>query len=106
MTFEQLLPQLLGPLGTLVLALIVIWALVSERVVPRGRLDEKERDRAELSTLLDKALSLGEHVSSAAEDRNRLDRLAAERRRMALQDQIEADERAISGRRRPSTPSR
>lgn len=103
MPLDQLLPQLLGPIGTLVLALVVIWALVFEKVVPRGRLDEKERDRAELSNMLDKALSLGDHVSSAVAERNRLERVATERRRRAgLQNQMEADEQAIS-RRRPST---
>jgi hypothetical protein len=75
--------------------MFVIWLLVTERLVPRGRLDEKERDRAELSALLDKALSVGDQVSSAAEERNRLQRLSEERRRSRLRTAAHEAEDAV-----------
>jgi hypothetical protein len=101
-TSDQLLGLLLGPLGLTVGAMFVIWLLVTERLVPRGRLDEKELDRKEAVELLDKALSGYDGVTKAIEERNRLSRSLSEISGSSspIRDQVEQTEQAIQRRRR------
>jgi hypothetical protein len=75
-------------LGTLGFALLAVYAFLTERIVPRGRLEEKERQceaqRVEKKEALDlarAAIVSNEHLADAVEARNRLDeaRVLAER---------------------------
>lgn len=47
------LADLATQLGAFGVAVIVVWALMTERLVPRARLDEMRRERDELQTQLD-----------------------------------------------------
>lgn len=64
---------LLGPLGLTVFVLFLIWLFVTERVIPRGRLeDQKIATSAALDVVRGANLAL-EKMADALEARNRLD---------------------------------
>lgn len=87
MTLKEILDAV-STLGTLGFALLSVYAFLTERVVPRGRLDEKERqceeqrtEKKEAMALAREAILSNERLSDAVEARNRLDeaRVQAER---------------------------
>lgn len=60
-------------LGTLGFALLAVYAFLTERVVPRGRLDEQRADRKEALDMARDAIASNERLADAVEARNRLD---------------------------------
>lgn len=74
------LPDILdgvSKLGTLGLALLALYAFLTERIVPRGRLDEVRADKQEALELARAASTATERLADAVEARNKLE---AERR--------------------------
>ena len=79
MDFQQIV-EAISTLGTLGFALIALWALVREWVVPKSRLDEQRADKKEAMDLAreaiassDRANDAAERVAKAVEEKNRLD---------------------------------
>ena len=59
--------------GTLGGALILIWALYTERLVPRGRLDEQRNEKKEALDLARGSIASMDRLSDALEAGNRLE---------------------------------
>ena len=72
MDFQQIV-EAISTLGTLGFALIALWALVREWVVPKSRLDEQGADKKEAMDLAKEAIAAGERLADAVEARNRLE---------------------------------
>ena len=72
MNFQQIV-EAISTLGTLGFALIALWALVREWVVPKSRLDEQRADKKEAMDLAKEAIAAGERLADAVEARNRLE---------------------------------
>jgi hypothetical protein len=79
MDLQQIIDAV-STLGTLGFALLAVYALLSERVVPKGRLDEKNEQiaehRAEKKEALDlarEAIANNQRLADAVEARNRLE---------------------------------
>ena len=72
MDFQQIV-EAISTLGTLGFALIALWALVREWVVPKSRLDEQRADKKEAMDLAKEAIAAGERLADAVEARNRLE---------------------------------
>ena len=72
MDFQQIV-EAVSTLGTLGFALIALWALVREWVVPKSRLDEQRADKKEAIASADRANDAAERVAKAVEEKNRLD---------------------------------
>ncbi len=70
-------------LGTLGFALLAVYAFLTERVVPRSRLDEQRNDKKEALELAREAVRQAERLADAVETRNRMevDREQAKARR-------------------------
>ncbi len=68
-------------LGTLGFALLSLYAFVTERVIPRGRLDEQRADKKEAMEHARQAIDANKRLADAVEASNRLDeaRIQAER---------------------------
>jgi hypothetical protein len=60
-------------LGTLGFALLAVYAFLTERIVPRGRLDEKKADMKEAMDLARASVAAQEHLAAAVEARTRLE---------------------------------
>jgi len=60
-------------LGTLGFALVAVYAFLTERVVPRGRLEEKKADQQEAMELARSAIASMNRLADAVEARNQLD---------------------------------
>ena len=72
MDFQQIV-EAVSTLGTLGFALIALWAMVREWVVPKSRLDEQRADKKEAMDLAKEAIAAGERLADAVEARNRLE---------------------------------
>ena len=72
MDFQQIIDAV-STLGTLGFALLVIYGFLTERVVPRSRLDEQREDKKEAIELARKSIEAGERLADAVEARNRLE---------------------------------
>lgn len=60
-------------LGTLGFSLLAVYAFLSERIVPRSRLDEQRADKKEAMDLAREAIASNERMADAVEARNRLE---------------------------------
>lgn len=60
-------------LGTLGFALLAIYAFLTERVVPKSRLEEQRDDKKEALQLARDAVRQAERLADAVETRNRLE---------------------------------
>lgn len=85
------LTLLLGPLGLTVGLLILVWFLVTEKVVPKGRLDDQKTATKEALDIARAANDSLDRMADAVEARNQLD---AERAR------LETERVRASGERR------
>ena len=72
MDFQQVV-EAVSTLGTLGFALIALYAFITERVVPRSRLDEQREDKKEAMRMAQEAIAAAERVAEAVEAKNRLD---------------------------------
>lgn len=88
---NETLTLLLGPLGLTVGLLILVWFLVAEKVVPRGRLDDQKAATKEALEIAREANLAVDRMADAVEARNKLD---AERVR------LESERVRVSGERR------
>jgi len=66
MNFQEFI-EAISTLGTLGFALVAVFAFLTERVVPKARLDEKERDRQEAMALARAAIASNERLADALE---------------------------------------
>lgn len=60
-------------LGALGFAILAVYALVTERVVPRGRLDDQKADKKEAMDLAQQSVAAMDRLADAVEARNRLE---------------------------------
>ncbi len=60
-------------LGTLGFALLAVYAFLTEKVVPRSRLDEQRADKKEAMDLARAAIAANERLADAAEAELRLE---------------------------------
>lgn len=81
MTQDQVFSLLLGPLGLTAGAILLIYLLISERLIPRGRLDEQKQATRDAIGVGQGAVDAMGKLADAVEARNRLDeqRVALER---------------------------
>ena len=91
---EGTLTLLLGPLGLTVGLLFLFWLMMSERLIPRGRLDDQKNATREALDIAREANQALDRMADAVEQRNKLD---------AEQAKIEAERLRISGERRRSS---
>lgn len=94
MPTEQQLTVLLGPLGLTAGLLFLVWLFVTERVVPKGRLDDQKEQTKDALDIARQANESLDRMASAVEARNQLD---TERAR------IEAERLRTTGERRRSS---
>jgi hypothetical protein len=84
---QNTLTLLLGPLGLTAGLLILVWLFVTEKVVPKGRLDDQKAATLEALQIAHEANQSLDRMADAVEARNNLDaervRLEAERVRTA-----------------------
>jgi len=71
-TLQQILDAV-STLGTLGFALLAVYGFLTERVVPRSRLDEQRADKKEAMDLARDAIAANERLADAVETANRLD---------------------------------
>lgn len=88
---QSTLTILLGPLGLTAGLLILVWLFVTEKVVPRGRLDDQKESTKEALSIAHEANESLDRMADAVEARNQLD---AERVR------LETERVRASGERR------
>jgi hypothetical protein len=62
-------------LGTLGFALLAVYAFLSERIVPKGRLDDSKADKQEALDLAREAIASTERLADAVEARNQLEQV-------------------------------
>lgn len=83
MADQNTLTLLLGPLGLTAGLLILVWLFVTEKVVPKGRLDDQKEATKEALSIAHEANESLDRMADAVEARNQLDaervRLEAER---------------------------
>ena len=72
MTLKDILDAV-STLGTLGFALLSVYAFLTERVVPRSRLDEQREDKREAIELAKSAIASNERLADAVEARNLLE---------------------------------
>ena len=60
-------------LGVLGFALLAIYAFLTEKVVPRSRLDEQREDKKEAMALARESVAAQERLADAVEARNQLE---------------------------------
>jgi hypothetical protein len=70
--FKQLVDAV-STLGTLGFALLAVYAFLTERIVPRSRLDEQRADKKEAMDLARASVAQQERLATAVEERNRLE---------------------------------
>lgn len=80
MTFKEI-ADAVAALGTLGFALLAVYAFLTEKVVPQGRLEEQRNDKREAIELANRALAASERLSDAVEARNRLEETREQVRR-------------------------
>lgn len=82
MTFKEIVDAV-SALGTLGFALLAVYAFLTEKIVPKSRLDEKEAAKKEAIELARAAIANNDRLADALELANRLDaaRVEAERER-------------------------
>ena len=88
---ESTFTLLLGPLGLTAGLLILVWLFVTEKVVPKGRLDDQKEATKEALSIAHEANESLDRMADAVEARNKLD---AERVR------LETERVRASGERR------
>ena len=91
MPTEQQLTVLLGPLGLTAGLLFLVWLFVTEKVVPKGRLDDQKQATKEALDIARQANESLDRMANAIEARNQLD---AERAK------LESERIRASGERR------
>jgi hypothetical protein len=64
---------ILGPAGVAVLTLSVLWLFVTERIIPRGRLEDQKLATQEALSVAKDANQTMEKMAEALEARNNLD---------------------------------
>lgn len=79
MTFEAILQALSG-LGALGAAAIIIWGFLTERIVPKGRLDDQKLLTKEAIEGWKASVSANERLADAWEARNAAETRFAEER--------------------------
>ena len=84
MDFQQIIDAV-STLGTLGFALLVIYGFLTERVVPRSRLDEQRADKKEAIDLAKASIAAQERLADAVEAGNQLDRARDQAAREARQ---------------------
>lgn len=72
MTLKEIIDAV-STLGTLGFALLSVYAFLTERVVPRSRLDEQREDKREAIELAKSAIASNERLADAVEARNLLE---------------------------------
>jgi hypothetical protein len=72
LSFKEIVDAV-AALGTLGFALLAVYAFLSEKVVPRGRLDDMKADKAEAMQLTKDAIASTERLADAVETRNQLE---------------------------------
>ena len=79
MTFKEI-ADAVSTLGTLGFALLAVYAFLSERVVPRGRLEDAQKlieteraDKKEAYALARESIAASDRLADAVEERNRLE---------------------------------
>lgn len=70
---QDTLTLLLGPLGLTAGLLFLMYLFVSERVIPRGRLDDQKTATKEALDIARQANSALDRMADAVEARNKLD---------------------------------
>lgn len=82
MDFKEIVDAV-STLGTLGFALLAVYGFLTEKIVPRSRLDEVQGDKKEAIELARAAIASNERLADALEAANRLDaaRVEAERER-------------------------
>lgn len=73
MPTESQLTVLLGPLGLTAGLLFLVWLFVTEKVVPRGRLDDQKTATKEALEIARQANESLDRMANAIEARNQLD---------------------------------
>lgn len=81
MSFKELVDAV-STLGTLGFALLAVYAFLTERIVPRSRLDEQRADKKEALDMARTAIASNERLADAVEARNQLE---------AVREQAEAE---------------
>jgi hypothetical protein len=71
-TFKEVVDAV-SALGTLGFALLAVYAFLTEKVVPRSRLDEQRADKKEAMDLARASVAQQERLATAVEERNRLE---------------------------------
>jgi multidrug resistance efflux pump len=71
-TFKEIVDAV-SALGTLGFALLAVYAFLTEKVVPRSRLDEQRADKKEAMDLARASVAQQERLATAVEERNRLE---------------------------------
>ncbi len=72
MSLKEILDAV-SALGTLGFALLAVYAFLTERIVPKSRLDEQRADKQEAIELARHAVQQAERLADAVEMRNRLE---------------------------------
>jgi hypothetical protein len=93
MSTNEAFNLLLGPLGLTVGLLFFVYMLVSERVVPKGRLDDQKAATKDALDIAREANSSLDRMADAVEARNNLD---AERARLETERVRQTGERRSS----------
>ena len=93
MTSDQAVTLLLGPVGLTVGLLFFVWLLVSERVVPKGRLEDQKKATQDALDIAREANNSLDRMADAVEARNNLD---AERVRLEAERVRTTGERRVS----------
>ena len=84
--FDKVIELAQGPFGALIVLILLVTLLVSDRLVTKGRLEDEKAARAEAtegwrqqSAATGKTAEANERLAAALEERNRLDRELLER---------------------------
>jgi hypothetical protein len=72
MSFKEIVDAV-SALGTLGFALLAVYAFLTEKVVPRSRLDEQRDDKKEAMDLARQSVAAQERLADAVEARNQLE---------------------------------
>ena len=72
MSFKEVIDAV-SALGTLGFALLAVYAFLTEKVVPKSRLDEQRQDKQEAMELARESIRQQERLADAVEARNRLE---------------------------------
>jgi hypothetical protein len=72
MNFKEVVDAV-SALGTLGFALLAVYAFLTEKVVPRSRLDEQRDDKKEAMDLARQSVAAQERLADAVEARNQLE---------------------------------